>query len=210
MVDMKRKSITTILIILAILAIAAAFILLNKTDPNDIYPEDTFLNQQNQENTLEERESFEEFERGDISPKSLDDATFYAYISEITDNLISIETSLAGSRIDEIYDSNLQMNVKAYIDNTALIKIDANDSTMRFEIYYWENEPIFILATPAEFAGQMSPDGSFIGYRMFFRENVMLQSMDLDGRPIDPDSPDFKEMEDFSSRLAFYFLQQYK
>lgn len=210
MVDMKRKSITIILIILAISAIAAAFILLNKTDPNDIYPEDTFLNPQQKETTFEEDNFDKEFIKGNISPKLLDDETFYAYISEITDRLISIETSLAGSRMDQIYDSNLQMDVKAYIDKETLIKIDANDSTMRFEIYYWENQPVFILATPAEFAGQMSPDGSFIGYRMFFRENVMLQAMDLDGRPIDPDSADFKEMEDFSARLAFYFIQQHK
>lgn len=207
---MNKKGFTIILIILAILAIAAAFNLLNRTDTNDIYPEDTFLDQQKQESTFEEKEDFQEFERGDISPKSLDDETFYEYISEITSNLISIETSLPETNVDESYDSNLQMNVKAYLDKESLIKIDASDSTMRFEIYYWDNEPIFILATPAEFAGQRSPDGSFIGYRMFFKENVMLQSMDLDGRPIDPDSPDFKEMEDFSMRLAFYFIQQYK
>ncbi len=208
---MNKKLFTIILIILAIFAIMGSFILLKKTKPNDIYSEDNFLNPQKQKQTFEQKDSFEkEFKRGNISPELLDDEKFNKYIGEITDSLINIETSLTESMIEESYDSNLQMNVKAYIDKNTLMKIDASDSTMRFEIYFWEDKPIFILATPAEFAEQKAPDDSFIGYRMFFKENVMLQAMDLDGRPIDPDSPDFKEMEDFSARMAFYFMQQHK
>ncbi len=40
---------------------------------------------------------------------------------------------------------------------------------------------------------------------MFFVENTMIASMDLDGNSVDPKSADFKTMEDFALRLSYYF-----
>jgi hypothetical protein len=99
----------------------------------------------------------------------------------------------------------MEMQVKSYYKEDNLYKIYAYDKSMNFEIYYWDNKVIFILAVPTEYKDQKNENGEIIGYRMFFVENTMIASMDLDGNSVDPKSADFKTMEDFALRLSYYF-----
>lgn len=126
-------------------------------------------------------------------------------IDTITNQFIQVESMLNEADQYSWFDDNLEMHVTSYGKNTDLYKIEARDRDMNFEIYYWENQVVFILAIPTENIGEKNDKGQPIGYRMYFRENKMIASTDLDFNPVDPKSNDFLTMEDFTLRLSYYF-----
>ncbi len=141
-----------------------------------------------------------------LNINEMDNATFDRYIEEITDNFIHIESDIQTYDSKTWYDDYMEMQVNSYYEGDKLYKVNAYDKNMNFEIYYSDNKVVFVLAVPSEHKGQENEKGEIIGYRMFFVENTMIASMDLDANPVDPNSDDFKTMEDFTLRLSFYFL----
>lgn len=126
-------------------------------------------------------------------------------IDDITNQFIQVESMLYNADQYSWFDDNLEMHVTSYGKGKDLYKIQARDRDMNFEIYYFENQVIFILAVPTENIGEKNDKGQPIGYRMYFRENKMIASTDLDFNPVDPKSNDFLTMEDFTLRLSYYF-----
>jgi len=130
-------------------------------------------------------------------------------VDSIISKFIELESLISFSEKSEWFDENLQMDVRSYGEGMDLYKVEANDNEMHFEIYYWENIVIFVLATPTDKLGQTNDKGQPIGYRMYFKDNKMIASTDLDFNVVDPNSQDFITMEDFTLRLSYYFYLSY-
>lgn len=154
---------------------------------------------------ISKQEEFELPNQKKLNLDDIDNETFERYIDEITNSFIHVESEIGTLESKSWYDEYMEMQVKSYYKEDNLYKIYAYDKSMNFEIYYWDNKVTFILAVPTEYKDQKNENGEIIGYRMFFVENTMIASMDLDGNSVDPKSADFKTMEDFALRLSYYF-----
>lgn len=130
-------------------------------------------------------------------------------VDSITSKFIELESLIYYSEKREWFDDNLQMDVRTYGEGMDIYKVETSDNDMYFEIYYWENMVIFVLATPTDKLGQTNDKGQPIGYRMYFKDNKMIASTDLDFNVVDPNSQDFITMEDFTLRLSYYFYLSY-
>ncbi|MBP2026947.1 hypothetical protein J2Z35_000739 [Acetoanaerobium pronyense] len=168
-----------------------------KEEPRSLTPEENEVETNTEEKVPLENES----ENNRLSPAM----KLKENIDTITSQFIQVESMLNEADQYSWFDDNLEMHVTSYGKNTDLYKIEARDRDMNFEIYYWENQVVFILAVPTENIGEKNDKGQPIGYRMYFRENKMIASTDLDFNPVDPKSNDFITMEDFTLRLSYYF-----
>lgn len=196
----KVKFITLIILIISIGAISAVvFIKLPSKDTKEDYRLKNPTISNNVDIPIPRPEK-------KLNIHEIDDATFNRYIDEITKSFIHIESEIGTYDSREWYDKYMEMEVNSYYKGENLYKVNAYDKNMNFEIYYWNNEVVFVLAVPDENKGETTENGEIIGYRMFFIQNTMIASMDLEGNSVDPDSEDFKTMEDFTLRLSYYFI----
>lgn len=194
----RGKLITLILLVIAMIVIS--FLVLLGLPQKNIEEDYRLTNE-----SISKQEEFELPNQKKLNLDDIDNETFERYIDEITNSFIHVESEIGTLESKSWYDEYMEMQVKSYYKEDNLYKIYAYDKSMNFEIYYWDNKVIFILAVPTEYKDQKNENGEIIGYRMFFVENTMIASMDLDGNSVDPKSADFKTMEDFALRLSYYF-----
>lgn len=194
----RGKLITLILLVIAMIVIS--FLVLLGLPQKNIEEDYRLTNE-----SISKQEEFELPNQKKLNLDDIDNETFERYIDEITNSFIHVESEIGTLESKSWYDEYMEMQVKSYYKEDNLYKIYAYDKSMNFEIYYWDNKVIFILAVPTEYKDQKNENGEIIGYRMFFVENTMIASMDLDGNSVNPKSADFKTMEDFALRLSYYF-----
>jgi hypothetical protein len=194
----RGKLITLILLVIAMIVIS--FLVLLGLPQKNIEEDYRLTNE-----AISKQEEFELPNQKKLNLDDIDNETFERYIDEITNSFIHVESEIGTLESKSWYDEYMEMQVKSYYKEDNLYKIYAYDKSMNFEIYYWDNKVTFILAVPTEYKDQKNENGEIIGYRMFFVENTMIASMDLDGNSVDPKSADFKTMEDFALRLSYYF-----